>query len=69
MHLNVYRSEGLSLRVMLSLGAWRVGLGCAGKILPTAAVAVAFWVHREEKRGVLGWFEVFGTRMVLDMSR
>ena len=31
-HIN--RSEGLSLRDMLSLSAWRVGLGCSGKILP-----------------------------------
>ena len=29
-----YRSEGLSLRDMLSLGAWRMVLGCSGKILP-----------------------------------
>ena len=28
------RSEGLSLRDMLSLGAWRMGLGCSGKSLP-----------------------------------
>ena len=32
----VYRSEGLSLRDMLSLGAWRMGLGCPGKILPSS---------------------------------
>ena len=31
---NNYRSEGLPLRDMLSLGAWRMGLGCSGKILP-----------------------------------
>ena len=31
----MYRSEGLSLRDMLSLGAWRMGLGCSGKILPS----------------------------------
>ena len=29
-----YRSEGLPLRDMSSLGAWRMGLGCSGKILP-----------------------------------
>ena len=28
------RSEGLPSRDMLSLGAWRMGLGCSGKILP-----------------------------------
>ena len=28
------RSEGLPLRDMLSLGAWRMGLGCSGKIIP-----------------------------------
>ena len=31
----------LSLRDMLSLGAWRLGLGWLGEILPTAAVAAA----------------------------
>ena len=28
---SIYRSEGLSLRDMLSLGAWRMVLGCSGK--------------------------------------
>ena len=32
-----YRSEGLPLRDMLSLGAWRMGLGCSGKILPSSS--------------------------------
>jgi hypothetical protein len=30
------RSEGLPLRDMLSLGAWRMGLGCSGEILPSS---------------------------------
>ena len=30
----VCRSEGLSLRDLLSLGAWRMGLGCSRKIIP-----------------------------------
>ena len=34
--LNMNRSDGLSLRDMLSLGAWRMGLGCSGKILPSS---------------------------------
>ena len=29
-----YRSEGFALRDMLSLGAWRMGLGCSGDIPP-----------------------------------
>jgi hypothetical protein len=33
-YIYIYRGEGLSLRGMLSLGAWRMGLGCSGKILP-----------------------------------
>ena len=31
---SLYGSEGLPLLDMLSLGAWRKGLGCSGKILP-----------------------------------
>ena len=31
-YIYIYRSEGLPLRDMLSLGAWRMGLGCSGKI-------------------------------------
>ena len=33
----LYRSERLSLRDMLSLGAWRMGLGCSGKIIPPSS--------------------------------
>ena len=33
--LGLHRSEGLPLRDMLSLGAWRMGLGCPGNILPS----------------------------------
>ena len=37
----------LSLRDMLSLGAWRMGLGCLGEILPTAAAAVVLALEIE----------------------
>ena len=30
------RSEGFTLRDMISLGAWKMGLGCPGKILPSS---------------------------------
>ena len=33
-YIYIYRSERLSLRDMLSLGTWKMGLGCSGKILP-----------------------------------
>ena len=33
------RSEGLSLWDMLSLGAWRMGLGCSGLVLSVVGVA------------------------------
>ena len=32
---NEYRREGLALTDVLSLGAWRMGLGCSGKYLPS----------------------------------
>ena len=34
-YIYIYRSEGLPLRDMLSLGEWRMGLGWSGKILPS----------------------------------
>ena len=56
---NTSQSEGLSLRDMLSLGAWRMGLGCSGKTLPSSpspspfGYLVATWI--------LGWY-LIGTR-------
>ena len=45
------RSEGLPLRDMLSLGAWRMGLGCSGKILPSSSPLspASFWTNSRNK--------------------
>ena len=37
LYIYIYRSEGLPLRDMLSPGAWRMGLGRSGEILPSSS--------------------------------